>query len=107
MIGLEKIVPLNIRNLRDREFIRALYYGAMGVVAVCATKAGRASNQVPAGALLALIVPLLFLSNYHLKFKEARQGIWFPHAVFHVGLQWLVLFPAGLSLLIQFFRRIA
>ena len=68
------------------------------MIGVCALKAWEMDRTLPAVIMFVVIGLLLLLGNYHKKFKEARQGIWFPHTIVQFSLQQLILFPAGLWL---------
>lgn len=92
-------------NLQDREISRAVYFAVIGMIGVCATRAFEANRVLPAFILLVIIGLLLVLGRYQLKFREARQGIWFPHATLQYVVQEFALFPAGLWITTQILNR--
>jgi hypothetical protein len=97
---MEKTFLSMRKEAKSLEMNRAMYWGAIGILLVGLAKAfmqGRADLVV---GMLVLIALLTFFGRYHKKFREAREGIWFPHTVFHYGLQQLLLYPLGLWLVI-------
>ena len=82
-----------------------MYFSVIGMIGVCATKTFQADRILPTVILAVIVGLLLVLGRYHQKFREARQGIWFPHTIFQYGIQQFILFPAGLWIVSQVLDR--
>ncbi len=96
---------LDDKKAHDKEAIRALYFSVIGMIGVSATKTFQADRILPTVILLIIVGLLLALGRYHQKFREARQGVWFPHTIFHYGVQQFIFFPAGLWIVGQVLNR--
>lgn len=89
------------------ELNRAMYFAVVGIVCVGLARAAVEGRILVAFGMAMLVAILLYFGRAHKKFQEARAGgTWFPHTAFHFILQQFVLFPIGLSVILQILKRI-
>lgn len=90
---------LNDKDLLHREVLRAWYFSMGILIVVVSIQTFDEKRPLQSVLLAIMLIATILLGRYRLKFKEARQGIWFPHTIFHFALQQLILFPFGLKLI--------